>query len=240
MKNFNININNNEFLGKLSFIIVASGLATAAIGIVDYKTTVKCEIEDEHAHLYTDDEGFTCYINDEHIRVNGFTRQDEYITLDEDEVDFYTFLKKKKLINIEDNLDLILAIQDCNQDYLEYEYTYKKRVTRSSGKTSYRTWRTRTGWTSNPENVENEISGRWKDLSFTNNTRLAHYVYQTYKVELNEKGNYVLVEGPVVDDIRDCLSEYPYIRRDFYSIVYLDPNTVNLEESNLERKLVNP
>lgn len=240
MKNFKINIKNNEFLSKLSFVIIASGIATATISAIDYKSTVKCEIVDEHAHLYTNDDGFISYINDEHKCVNSFDRQDEYITIKEDEVDFYKFLKKNKLINIEDNLDLILAIQDNNQDYLEYEYTYKKRVTRSNGKSSYRTWRTKTDWTSNPSNVENEISGRWKDLSFTNNTRLVHYVYQTYKVELNEKGKYVLIEGPEVDDVRDCLEEYPYIKRNFYSTVYLDPNTITLEESNLEKKLVNP
>lgn len=240
MKNFKINVKNNILLYRLSLITIASGLATGAISFIDYKSTVPCAIVDEHAHLYIDESGFTCYINDEHIRVNGFNRQDEYITIDEEESDFYAFCKKKGLISIEDNLDLILSIQDCNQDYLEYEYTYKKRVTRTSGKSTYRTWRTRTSWTNNPDNVENEISGKWKDLSFTNNTRLVHYVYQTYKIERDEKGSYHLIAGPTVDDIRECKDEYPYIRRDFYTTVYIDANTIDLEENNLEKKLVNP
>ncbi len=239
MKNFKLNIENSQFLKKMNYIIIASGMATIILGVSNFNAKSDCTIEENHAHLYTNDEGFIRYINDEHLKLNGFKYQDTYIKLTEEENDLYTFLKKKKLISIEDNLDLILAIQESNQDYLEYEYTYKKRVTRSTGKSSYRTWRTRTDWTPNPDNVENEIAGRWKDLSFTGNTRLVHYVYQTYNVIINDKGKYELIDGPVVDDIRECLEEYPYIKEKFYTTIYLDPKTINYEESSIKRQLVN-
>lgn len=240
MENFKINIKNSQFLGKVACFVVAASIGGVLVNATGIFDKADCDVVEEHAHLYTNEEGFNRYIISEYMNVDGYLHQDEYIKLDEDEFDFYSFISKKDLISIKDNIHVILAIQNNNQDYLEYEYTYKKRVTRNNGKTSYRTWRRKTDWTANPDNVENEIYGTWKDLSFTGDTRLVHYVYQTYKIELNEKGKYVLVEGPVVDDVRECLDEYPYIKRNFYRTVYLDPNTINMQENNQEKKLVNP
>lgn len=236
MRNFKMNVKNNEFLTSITGFVIGSGLAFALVNATGAFDKAECPVVEEHAHLYVNEEGFTRYINSEFLRRYGYGRQDEYIKLSEDEVDLYSFINKKKLINIDDNANLILAIQNNNHDYLEYEYTYEKRVTRNAGKTHYRTWRTRTGWTSNPDNVENELSGTWKDLNFTGNTRLAHYIYKTYKVELNEKGKYVLVECPVVEDIHDALGKDLYIKHDFYEIIYV----INYEEINNQKKLVNP
>lgn len=197
--------------------------------------TIDCDITETHAHAYTNEDGITRFIQSEKERQGEYNREDTYIYLDEEEQDLNRFETKKDLIKIADNLDELIEVTSSNNDYYIYEYTYKKRVTRKAGKTSYRTWRTKTGWTATPDNIE--IVGTYKDLELTGNIKRAHYTYQTYKVIINEKGKYELVEGPILDNIEDATSEYPYIKTNFGIIVYLEVDELEKEQIK-EQKLV--
>ena len=193
--------------------------------------TIDCDITETHAHAYTNEDGITRYVQSEKETYEGFNRQDTYIYLDEDNETLNKFETKNDLIKIADNLDELIEATDNNNDYYIYEYTYKKRVRRGN----HRTWRRKTDWTATPDDIH--ITGRYKDLELTGNIMLAHYTYQTYKIIINDKGKYELVEGPVLDNIEDATSEYPYVKTDYGIIVYLELDEKELEDIK-QQKLV--
>lgn len=193
--------------------------------------TIDCDITETHAHIYTDEDGITRYIQSEKETYEGFNRQNSYIYLDEDNESLNKFETKNDLIKIADNLDELIETTANNNDYYVYEYTYKKRVTRGN----HRTWRRRTDWTATPDDIQ--IAGRYKDLELTGNIMLAHYTYQTYKIIINDKGKYELVEGPILDSIEDATIEYPYVKTDYGIIVYLELDEKELEDIK-QQKLV--
>ncbi len=176
----------------------------------------ECSVEGCHAHLYTNDKGYVRYIDKEYLEYEGFSRSDEYIAFAEEEKDFYKYLDKRNLTKIEDNLDVIKAQQEKNQDYLEYRYSYifLQPIPHQTkiGKTwhTYYTYipLTRYSWTSDPNHSR-----------LTGDQRLCHYVYTAYRIEKDENGKYVLIPSDSVDDITTVMDEYPYIICGKYSKV---------------------
>lgn len=213
IKNINLNLRKMVKLRGISLALVATTLAVALTGC---GKKADCNVAGKHAHLYTDKNGYVRYIDKEYLEYEGFSRSDEYVAYADEEKDFYKFLDKRNLTKIEDNLDVIKAQQEQNQDYLEYRYSYiflhpiPHHV--RTGKTSYTYFTyiplTHHSWTRDANHSR-----------LTGEQRLCHYVYTAYKIEKDEHGKYVLIPSDSVDDITTVMDEYPYIICGKYSKV---------------------
>ncbi len=210
MRNFNLNLKKMVRLRGVPIALTATVLATSLTGC---GKKAECDISGSHAHLYTNEEGYEAYYNKEYLTYDGYERQEDYIPLTEEEVALYKFLDKKDLISLEDNLDVILAEQEQNTDYIEYRYSYKRRIPMRVGKvTTFRTV-TRYSWTSDPNHI-----------NLTGETRLCHYVYQACNVYKDENGKYVVIPSECVDDIGDLVGDYTYVKKVFYKVINLENN----------------
>lgn len=189
-----------------------------------------CDVSGSHAHLYKNESGYVRYIDKEFLSYEGYDRSDEHISI-EGEESLYKFLDKKDLMRIVDNLELIKQVQESNEDYTEYryKYTYMQPIPhiRRVGKvtTTYYTYipHTKYSWTSDPNHSR-----------LTGETRLCHHQYVAYKIEKDEKGKYVLIPSPQVDDITTVMDEYPYIGKKYCIIVTMDGKEADYEDGKQE------
>ena len=188
-------------------------------GLTGCSKRAECEVDGDHAHLYTSEEGYRAWYNEEYLEYGGYNRNDEYISLDDEEVKLNKFLAKKDLIRLDENLDTILSKTEDNQDYVEYRYSYKKRVLRPIGKSLMYMTVTRYSWTSDPNH-----SG------LTGETRNCHYVYQGCNVYKDEHGDYVVIPSEEVDDVKDLIGKYEYVRKEYSKVIDLESG----EEVNYE------
>lgn len=218
MKNFKV----YAARGILTFMLVSIPTTMTGCGKI-----VECDVESNHAHLYTNDDGYVKYLKEEHERVQGFDRTDTYIELTKEEENLYDFLQKRGLLSISNNLEALVEEQLVNQDYQEYRYSYPYMIpiphVVSNGKTTttYFTYIPGTGytWTKDPNHG-----------NLTGEERTVHFVYQAYKVTMDEKGNYQLEASGYVDDLREIMDEYPYMKLDHAKKV----NLYNNEELDYE------
>jgi hypothetical protein len=209
MKNLKLNLKKLFMMGGLSLVLVS----TSACG-----KKADCNIDTYHAHKYVNDKDYVRYIDKEYLNYEGYERQEDYINLDKDDKDLYKFYDKRNILKIEDNEDIIRSIQEENQDYIEYRYAYTYLmpipIVHSTGKTTYVTYMfvptTHYSWT------RDENHSR-----LTGETRLCHYEYTSYKIEIDENGKYVLIPGSEKQDIISTKDEYPYILEKFYKVVNL-------------------
>ncbi len=221
--NIKLNLKKLVSLRGVALVLVASGIVTSLTGC---GKKAECNISGNHAHLYQNEQGYIRYIDKEYLSYEGYQRQEDYVSI-EGEEDYYKFLNKKDLLRIDDNLDLILAEQERNQDYMEYRYSYIYLQpiphTRKIGKvtSTYFTYIpvTRHSWTKDANHSR-----------LTGETRVCHYVYVAYKVEVNEKGKYVLIPSSQVDDITIIMDEYPFIKKTFHKVVTLDGVEADYED----------
>ncbi len=227
MKNLKINYDKFTALRGTALVLV---IVTMVASLTGCGKKADCNVGGKHAHLYTNEEGYVRYIEDEHLRYEGYDRNEEYISIEGQEK-LYNFLDKKNLMRIDDNLEVIQSIQDGHCDYTEYRYryTYLQPIphTRKVGKTTttYFTYipMTRYSWTSNPDHSR-----------LTGETRLCRYVYVAYKVEVDERGKYVLIPSPQVDDLTTVMDEYPYVKEKFYKVVNIYGEEVDYEDGKEE------
>lgn len=217
-------VNVKRFLSLSGAVLVLVGSLTAC------GKKAECNVEGSHAHLYKNDKGYIRYIDKEYLTYEDYSRNEEYIDIEGQE-DLYKFLRKKDLMRIDDNLDLILATQESQEDYIEYRYKYTHMQPiphfRKIGKTSsvYYTYipQTRYSWTSDPNHSR-----------LTGETRVCHHVYVAYKIEKNEKGKYVLIPSPDVEDLSTVMDEYPYVKKTYYKIVTSDGVEADYEDGKQE------
>ncbi|MBP3634841.1 MAG: hypothetical protein J6J17_00060 [Bacilli bacterium] len=204
-------------LKRLKYAALSLALVTSLTGC---GKKADCEIKEDHAHLYTNDEGYCRYIMDkEYLKYEGYERNDDYILITEDEKSLYKFFDKNNLLLIEDNIDTILQNQAENKDYIEYRYSYIYNQPIPNymliGKETYLyyTYITTTmySWTRDANHA-----------NLTGEQRKCHYVYTAYKIEKDENGKFVLIPSEPVDDIRKVMEEYPYIKEKYYKIVDLE------------------
>lgn len=225
--NFKFNLNKIISMKGLALVLVATTCTTSLTGC---GKKAECDINGKHAHLYTNEQGYIRYIDKEYLKYEGYSRNDESINIEGQE-DLYKFFDKKDLLKIEDNLDVILAQQEENVDYIEYRYAYTWMQpiphVMSNGKTTttYFTYmpQRRYSWT-----TDGTRSG------LTGDTRNCHYVYTAYKVEKDEDGKYVLIPSPEVDDIREVMDEYHYVKEKFYKVVNIDGEELDYEDGKEE------
>ena len=182
----NLNVNWKEFVERRGIPLVLA--TTLSIGLAGCGEKAECDVPESHAHLYVNEEGFSRYLEKEYLEYEGYTRCDDYISINKNDAEFLKFLDKKDLLKIDDNIETIQNIESENQDYIEYRYAYTYLMPiphyHSNGKTSYVTYSyiptTHYSWTSNPNHSR-----------LTGEQRRCHHVYQACNIVKDEKGKYV-------------------------------------------------
>ena len=208
----NLKINYKYFIDKsVAFVLaIATALTFSACG-----KESECEITTNHAHQYVNKAGYVKYIDKEYLNYGGYNWTENYIDLTQNEVYMRNLENKHGLLRINENLDTILTIQDNNEDYMEYRYAYTYLIpiphaTRIGNSTmTYITYipTTKYSWTSDENHSR-----------LTGENRLCHYMYQGYKIEINDKGKEVLVPSEYVDDLTTIMDEYPYIKENYFKV----------------------
>lgn len=193
MKNLNLNI--GAFLKRRGTVMLLAG-TLAVTCLTGCTKKADCEIPNKHAHMYVNDEGYIRYVESEKVEYEGYKRSYNHRDLTQEESQLSVFLDTKDLIRIDENIDLVLAQQEQNQPLTVYEY-YVTTYSRAGSSTSYY-------WTNDPEHVC--LTGKEKEV---------HYIYQAYKVEI-EDGKYIVVPSELVEDITDVMEEFSYIREGFF------------------------
>lgn len=209
-----INVNWKELIERRGLPLVLA--ATMSVSLAGCGKKAECDIPEDHAHLYVSEEGFSRYLEKEYLEYEGYTRCDDYISINKDDEEFLKFLDKKDLIKIDDNIATIDKIESNNHDYIEYRYAYTYLMPiphyHSTGKTSYVTYTympvTHHSWTTNANHSR-----------LTGEQRRCHHVYQACNVVRDEKGKFVIVPSDYVDSISDLNGEYAYIKEKFCKVI---------------------
>ncbi len=202
MKNIKMNIEKMIKLKGLPLVLVTTLLAT---GLSACSSGNKCYVNDNHAHMYVSDDGLIKYVISEKDKLNGYSKSYNYREIGDDETSLYEFMYRSGLHRIDDNMDQISMQQDLNKLLTIYEYTYYSYV-RAGSSIHY-------DWTNDPEH--DNLTGEEKEV---------HYIYQAFSIDKDENGDYVLVPSPLVEDIADVMTDFPYIMDNYFMAV--DKNNV--------------
>lgn len=200
-----------ERLGALvlSLSLFLSGCAEKANCLLPFKHVHKYVKEDENGN------SIVRYIESEKEDEDGYKRLDEYIEISKEDEEIYELLDKKNLFIGKENWDYLYNLMASNQDYLEYYYeipttqVYKSRNSYGKIVTNEREYM-QTGWHASPDSAFN-----------TGDVRVCHHKYFGYAIE-RKNGKLELVKSPLVDDIREIISDFPFVCENCYEIVYED------------------
>lgn len=112
---------------KIMSLILASSVLV--LGGCQKETKENCNLEEKHAHLYKNPQGFVRYLESENTKVKTYDariyeREDDYKLISESNKKLENKLLKNDLVRIDENLDLILEYQKD----LQGEYTYKNNI----------------------------------------------------------------------------------------------------------------
>ena len=202
-------------LKLLAITAVVLTLSTSFSGCVK---NVDCDVDVLHAHKYVHKTSSFCkYVSSEKEYLYDFYRTDDYVAVDKEKKEFLDYLNDHNLYNILENEEVISKFTKAQDDFLEYEYEYEaddsmvivSTIDDMITTTVIPGTVTKKAWTTDRNH---------EDL--TGNIRMGHYLYQAYKISKNEKGKYVETKSKYVDNLDEIRENYPYIKSDFYTIVY--------------------
>ena len=219
------NLNQKKGKHSLKNMVVAGLLITNVLTFSGCAKTIDCDIEGTHAHYYVNEEDLGRYIISEKSSVSGLDRLDNYVYIDQENIELLEFVNKNDLFRIEDNKEYISNITETQEDYKEYRYSYYYLipipVIHSTGKTTFTTYyyipKAVHSWTSNPD--KNNLTGE---------ERICHYVYYGYKI-IQKDGNYELEKSNPVDNLNELPEGYDYIKEKFYEVVDLNNKNEKLD-----------
>lgn len=200
--------------------IKKSGVALLICGSVLLTSCGKeaeCQIDEYHIHKYTDEAGYTKYVESEKLTLGEFNRNDEYILISKEEEEYYKKVNKAKLLLASNNYEMINKLLEENNDYLEYEYRHTYITYMMSGKVMIPITHVSYNWTTDKN-----------DSRLTGKVRIIHPMYQAYDIKKDENGKLVVVVSDIVDNLYDVIDEYPYIRKDDVKETVLD-DTLSLD-----------
>ena len=218
MKNLKYNIKNIlGVIGTSIILLTTTGCSKKA----------ECDINGYHAHKYVNNNNMTRYIAQEYVDYEGYTREEEYITLLEKERKLYDYLDNRNLLRIDDNEEVIREKMKENKDFYEYRYAYTylmplphySRVGKVTHVRFTYVPRTHYSWTTDANHSR-----------LTGEKRLCTYEYTSYKIEIDEYGKYVLIPNPNKKDILSNKDEYPYIKEDYYKVITSDGKDLDYED----------
>lgn len=198
----NMNIRKGAFTAALATTI-------SLMSLTGCTKKMDCDIEAEHAHIYTSDENFLSYGTKEYEHIGDLYWTEEIVPVT-DEIEY---MEDKDLLKIEENIGALE--QDTKNDfpYIEYEYKYTTTTFVSTGKTVIPITTTHRNFTTDENH--SRLTGRIRNVE---------YKYQAYKITTNKKGKKKLVKSDLVDNIEDIMDEYPYFKlKDFKQKVYSEP-----------------
>ncbi len=159
----------------------------------------ECTETSDHAHRYVNPKtGIELHIgNSEYLTYNGYIWQEDFYTLNEDDVAFYE--QKKDLFYGPDNWDYLYNVMASKKDRIEYRYRYDDGFDYA-----YR-------W----------IESNQENKHYTGDVCVYHYRFCGHRIILKD-GKWIDERSPFVDDIRDIIDEYPYFQLDPYMVVHKD------------------
>lgn len=202
MTNLKLNFKKFFMRNMLAFALLSTPATLTGCG-----KNAEIEEETEITYVWADDKGVVEYTPNEtnedevqtiyYIDSEGILRTtyvdtqalDKYICTNTNGVIIYDIVDEKKLNNFIKRHDLI-SIPDNLAELIE--------ATKD-----------------NNMSVGYEYTGKGDNIEYTGNVYLTIHYYQTYKIEINEKGKYVLVEGPVILNMEDWYEEFPYIKENY-------------------------
>ncbi len=189
----------------VAFLVCSSVLLTGC------GKEAECQIGGYHIHKYTDETGYTKYVESEKLTLGEFNRNDEYILISKDEEEYYKKVNKAKLLLASNNYEMIDKLLEENSDYLEYEYRYTYITYTKAGKAMIPISHVSYKWTTDKS-----------DGQLTGNVRIIHPMYQAYDVKKDENGKFVVIASDLANNLYDVIGEYPYIRKDDVKETVLD------------------
>lgn len=189
--------------------VIGTGLIIG--GIVAVPKKEQCEITNTyHVHLFSKDIGNTT-INKwlQREKNTSYTKKDDFLPTTAFDLEAFDKLDDHHLFDGIDNLDYIHYQIKHNRDYLEFYYYYEETyyVEGEDGKKVKKT-DTYSGWSTNP--YQRGVTGK---------TRVYHTRYNAYKLVYRE-GKLELEKSKDVDDVREILTEYPYVGENTNHEVY--------------------
>lgn len=202
MRNFKLNLKKLFMKNMLALVLLSTPATLTGCG----KNT-EVEEETETTYVWADNKGVVEYTpndtNDDEVQTiyyidsEGILRTtyvdtqaiEEYLCTNTNGLNIYTVVDEKKLAKFIKRNDLI-SIPDNLDELIEATKDNKMSV----------------GY---------EYTGKGDNIEYTGRVYLTVHYYQTYKIEVNENGKCVLVEGPVILNMEDWYEEYPYIKEKY-------------------------
>lgn len=174
-----------------------------------------CDIEDEHMHKYVSEEGFETYKEGEYEENSGMMWTEETVTPNKQLETISDF----DLIRIDENIDALEVATKNDLPYIEYEYVYTYLTPIRVGKITTMVSHTAHDFTTDKE--DDRLTGYIRDVN---------YKYQGYKIGEDKKGESVIIESDLVDDLTDIMDEYPYFKlSDYKQKVYSEKREMEKE-----------
>lgn len=169
----------------------------------------ECEVPTSHVHKFYANTIYGTvynYLDTERMTHGNYNWTEDYIDITKDDEAF--FRTKGDLFDGAKNWNYLYNYMACKNDYLEFWYSYDEEETSTDedGNTVTETHHY-SGWTDNPYH-----------RGVTGETSLCHHRFASYRI-VYKNGKYVKEQSPYVDDIRDVLTNYPYVDQRFDGIV---------------------
>ena len=224
-KGFKESLKNNDGKIKVRNAVICGLTILSMFLFSGCAKNVDCDIEDLHAHIYTNEDALVREVMSEREHIGDFFRTDQYVIVDKEASKLIEFENDEGLFKIEDNISTIEGIASVKEDYTEYRYSYITMVSVphvvKSGTSTIVTYThvpvKKHSWTTDSNH-----------RNLTGEERVVHHMYKGYKIVTNANGDYEVVESELVDDINDLPSEYKYVKEDFCVKVNLDDKTVEI------------
>lgn len=170
-------------------------------GVIGCDKKMNCNIEEKHVHKYVSEEGFEMYKEGEYKENADMFWTKETKVLNEK----LKTLSDFDLIKIEDNLKALENATNNDLPYIEYEYTYTYYVQRKVGKVTISSPHIGKNFTTNSQH--SSLTGKIRDVEFK---------YKGYKIDQDKKGNTIIIESDLVNDLTTIMDEYPYFKLSDY------------------------
>ncbi len=199
-------------LQRLVPYVLISGLALSSCA-----QQSECALPARHIHLYTKpiDQGVIIekYVDSEDLTRGDYNWQKDTIEITKTDEELFRLLGNNDLFSAYNNWQYLKYEMAHHHDFMEFYYHYTTTrivtTTDSKGKTHTKlVTDTHSGWTDNPSYMHN-----------TGRLRIGHHRYYAYRVNFTNNG-FQLEKSKLVDDIREVMEEYPYVRENGNEVVY--------------------
>ena len=211
--------------------------ALAATLVLSGCEKAECENPTRHVHRYTKEISkeitLETYFESEKITKEGYDWTKNILTANSKDVDFYNILDKNNLISAKKNWDYLYHVMSNHFDYLMFYYEY------TTTEISYTTDANGNQQMILEDVQKNDWHNNPWDSDNTGKTRVYHHRYFAYRV-IDEEGILKIEKSPLVDDIREVLDEYPYIKEECSELVFQEYNFEKWQLPNLIAKEITP